>query len=174
MREFNSREKNLGVICVAFLMLVAWWYVARMLKKEFVFTDAERFHTLEQVRQTGASLAQMQIALDKYKATMGPIGVQAVSGKLSTMTMLKDLTIPSESMAVKLVSMTRHESGAFQLDIEGEFGSMMRFLSYLEREKSQFSLGNVSLLKTGSTDATLPSANGPRVIRANVSLMMKG
>lgn len=171
MKELSKREKNLMVAVLGVCTLGGWWYMDRQMSREAQFAGAEVLAVQEQIRQTQSSLNQLQGTLDSMKGNGQPTG-PVVPNAISTMALLKDLTLPQESLQVKIVSVTRADGTTFNLSVEGNFGSMMRFLSYLEREKSKFSVGNVSLAKSGDTPRG--GVGGPRQIRASLSISMKG
>jgi hypothetical protein len=52
------------------------------------------------------------------------------------------------------------------MTVEGQFGEMMRFLSYLERQDSRFSVGGIQFGRI--------TENGVRRIRANFQIAAKG
>lgn len=163
MKELSLREKNLGVVVVVVCALGLWWYLARNLHRRTAALEAEVLTTNERIRQGNATLASLR------SATPGDARAPAaaiVHGKVS-MALLKDLTVPAESAAVSVVAVSRADNGQYTMTVEGKFGEMMRFLSYLERRESRFSVGNIQFGRAQSeTDG--------RRIRANLTLAMKG
>lgn len=162
MRELTLREKNLSVIVVIVCGFGMWWYTARMFHRRIEGMESEILGLNERIRQTNGSLAQLRSAGAAGSTSATP----TISNSRVSLALLKDLTLPMESEAVRVVTVNRGENGAYTMTVEGQFGEMMRFLSYLERQDSRFSVGGIQFGRI--------SENGVRRIRASFQIAAKG
>ena len=171
MIALSDREKNLGLFVLVVCLLSGWWYLGRVLRKKSAELEAQMTAVDQQVKQMNASLASLQasaIGNDPAATNAGPTIVQSAL----TMTLLKELTVPEEAENVRVLSVTRSEAGTFNMQVEGRFAEMMRFLSYFERNGSRFSVGNIQLGKDGSGG----DGGGEKAwnIKGSIQIVMKG
>lgn len=173
MKKLTAREKNLGVMVLVVCLLAAWWYEGRILEKKMAEVQAGIDSAQDQIRNMNASVATLRAATDGPLGAGSPATGPKIAQSKLTMTLLQDLTLPPESENIRVVSVTRLENSGFSMQVEGGFAEMMKFLSYLERMDSRFSVGNVQLGKAAET----PDASGKlpiQRIRGSIQIAMKG
>lgn len=177
----NAREKNLALVVVIVSALGGWWYQSRNLAKKEAVLEGDTLALEERIRQTGASVAELRAAVEagrgaKEGAPGQPVRPQ-IKQSLATLSLLEDLTLPRETRNLRVVSVTRGDGGAFSMTIEGQFAEIMRYLSFLERAESRFSVGNVTLGRMDETDRQPDSSistQRARQVRGNIQIVMKG
>ena len=179
MRELNSREKNLGVlvalICLPFLATT----VTKKLNHQ-ALVAADRLAGAQ--RQVEEAQAQLTRATERDRAPAAQT-TPTVEGRHS-MTLLNDLTLPPETKSIRVMRVERTGETTFRMELNGEFSEMMRFLSYLERGDSRFSVATAEIHRTQEgprapagggdvAEATEP-VESARLIRGIFNLVSKG
>lgn len=160
----NAREKNLGVLVLLVVVALAIQRVNREHRDEVDNLTGDLVAARDRVQQSRALMASMPkptVETDRRPAALNE----------TTMRMLKDVTVPLEIRDVKVVSVDHPTPAEFKMVIEGRFGGLMRFLSYLERPDGDFRVNHVDINRVQETakEANEESPNA-RALRGTFQL----
>lgn len=164
MAKMNAREKNLGVLVLLVVVALAIQRVNREHRDEVDNLTGDLVAARDRVQQSRALMASMPkptVETDRRPAALNE----------TTMRMLKDVTVPLEIRDVKVVSVDHPTPAEFKMVIEGRFGGLMRFLSYLERPDGDFRVNHVDINRVQETakEANEESPNA-RALRGTFQL----
>jgi len=173
MRELNGREKFLGSAVLVFGLLFGWWQISRNMTRQIALLEADIGGVNDRIRQTNSTVAQLNATL-AGPANSATAATPVVPQSGNSLTILRELTMPSESQNLKVISVSRTDATGFAIQVEGRFGEMMRFISYLERADSRIQVGNVGLSRQPESAIEGVSGVVVRNIRGNITISLRG
>ena len=165
MAKLNSREKNLGIMILLVVVAMVNQRVNRQHREEADNMTGELVAARDRVQQSRALMASVPkptLETDRRPAALNE----------TTMRMLKDVTVPVEIRDVKVVSLDHPTPAEFRMVIEGRFGGLMRFLSYLERPDGDFRVNHVDINRVQAEGAKESDEESPnaRALRGTFQL----
>lgn len=162
MTQLKSREKNLGVLVLLVVVALLNQRANRQNRDDADNLIGDLVAARDRVQQSRALMASVP-------KTVAETDRRPAALNETTMRMLKDVTIPVEIQDVKVVSVDHPTPADFKMVIEGRFGGLMRFLSYLERPDGDFRVNHVDIgrvqaegAKEGAVDEEAANARALR------------
>ncbi len=164
MAKLQPRERNLGIIVILVVTTLFGQRISRKHKDEILGLQGQIFSARQRVQASRALLA----------SAPKPTSVERRPAMLNdtTMRMLKDVTVPVEIRDIKVVSVDHPSEAEFKMVLEGRFGGLMKFLSYLERPDGDFRVNHVDIARV-HPDAPAnadESEVGARSLRSTIQL----
>lgn len=167
MKQMNSREKNLGVVIV--LVALAMFHQK---------SDRQR---KEEVEGMESLLAGARVRVEQSRSLMAAVPQAVESDRRpaalndTTMRLLSDVTVPVEIKDVKVISVDHPSPTEFKMVLEGRFGGLMRFLSYLERPEGDFQVKHVDIgvAAPGTPKETDEESTDARALRGTFQLVRR-
>ncbi len=165
MTTLKPREKNLGLMILFVVLALVNQRVNRHHREEQENLTGDLIAARDRVQQSRALMASVPKAtteVDRRPAALNE----------TTMRMLKDVTVPVEIRDVKVVSLDHPTPAEFKMVIEGRFGGLMRFLSYLERPDGDFRVNHVDINRVRAESAKDADEEAPnaRALRGTFQL----
>jgi len=177
-RALSIREKNMGVMVLALcFIIIGWGAKSRWSRK------AERAREEVSAVQDRLEQTKKLLATAPTDTNAGASPIEVVIDRHSSLFLLRDLTAPDLAHKVTVIGATRGTNGEYQIEVEGEFQELMRFMSFLERRDGKFLLHAANFRRAnqltpgGASPADagrIVSASPSRKVQATFNLTMKG
>lgn len=168
MAKISSREKNLAVVVVLVVAAMSIQRMKREQRTELLNAQGEVASAKERVNQSRALMASLPKAAadepDRRPAAMNDM----------TMRMMKDVTLPVEVKGIRVVSVDHPTPGEYKMVVEGRFGGIMKFISYLERPEGDFRLNHIDLAKSEEKPKEGEAPEESRDLRGTFTLVRRG
>ncbi len=136
MRELKKSEKNLLFAILISLLVVLFLKVKKNGETRISIVKSEISSYSEKLNKTKQLLA-LPIKPTKETPEMNSI----------TMTLLKNLSASSEVAKLEISSVLKTSETSFQINCQGKFQEIMKYLSYLERMEGEFKVETIKLKK---------------------------
>jgi hypothetical protein len=155
------REKNLGVVVIFLCLMIILWGLKHNWNKKLERTKEDLVSLQDRLEQTKKLLTLPEAPAEAANPAAGA-PAEAVDTH-DSLFLLRDLTASDLSQKLRIVSATRNDSGVYQVEVEGEFQELMRFMSFLERQDGKFLLQTAKFRRAGDGGNGGPAGDVNRV-----------